>query len=185
MEDKTDSSFDCIMRAWQAHERELFAYLIHRLGPKDAAEDLLQEIFLKTIKQGDNFRRIENPRAWLFKVARNTVIDQSRTTRSFVQLPKHLTAPPADERAPVEELDGCLARNLREMAAEDQQIINACDLAGQTVNAYAQANSLSLAAAKSRLLRARRRLHNALLENCHVNFDDAGKVCCHVPRDSA
>jgi RNA polymerase sigma-70 factor (ECF subfamily) len=58
-------------------------------------------------------------------------------------------------------------------------------LQGHTVRAYAEANGLTLAAAKSRLLRARKRLRERLIENCQVRFDEAGQVCCHQPRDSA
>lgn len=177
------TSFECVLRAWQAHEHELLAFLIGRARDRHAAEDLLQEVFLKSMRQGKGFCALENPRAWLFQVARNALIDAARTARPNVELPEDLPQEAAAERAPVDELDACVSHNLGELDAEDRHIIEACDLNTQTVRSYAEANELSLAAAKSRLLRARKRLRDSLVRNCQVRFDDVGQVCCHVPRN--
>jgi DNA-directed RNA polymerase specialized sigma24 family protein len=47
MDDPARPPFDCVVRAWVAHERELLAFLQRRSSDPDAAEDLLQEVFLK------------------------------------------------------------------------------------------------------------------------------------------
>lgn len=176
-------SFDCVLAAWQAHEREVRGFLLHRLADPHTADDLLQEVFLKSMRQGEHFCAIENPRAWLFQVARNALVDRARLQRPLVELPEQLAAP-QEERAPVDALDACLRRNLSEMSDEDRDIIEQCDLRGVRQHAYAQAAGLSLPAAKARLLRARKRLREALTRNCQVRFDETGRVCCHVPRES-
>ncbi|ABP77941.1 sigma-70 family RNA polymerase sigma factor [Pseudomonas aeruginosa] len=185
----SNTSFECVLRAWEAHERELLAFLILRARDRNAAEDLLQEVFLKAMRQGKGFCSLENPRAWLFQVARNAVVDATRLAKPNAELTdelaESLVASPTSERVPVDELDACVERNLPALEAEDRHIIAACDLQGQTVRAYAEANQLTLAAAKSRLLRARKRLRDSLIVNCQVRFDDTGQVCCHTPRPSA
>lgn len=175
-------TFEHVLPAWLSHERELRTYLVHRLGDVHAADDLLQEVFLKLIRQGAAFSGIGNARAWLFRVARNALIDQARGVKPHVGLPDDLVAPEQDERAPVDELDACVQRNLSEMHPDDRAIIDQCDLQGIKQQAFAQAHGLSLAAAKSRLLRARQRLREALVRNCQVRFDETGRVCCHTPR---
>lgn len=67
--------FECILDAWNAHEQEIRNYLMHRMGTADSAEDVLHEVFLKAMRQGAGFCQIENPRAWLFQVARNALAD--------------------------------------------------------------------------------------------------------------
>ena len=177
------ATFECVLRAWQAHEKELLAFLRHRTGESDAAQDILQYVFLKSLRQGKDFCALDNPRAWLFQVARNALIDSVRLAKPVVELSDQVIATSGDTRAPVDELDACLARNLQELDDADRDIIQACDLDRQTVRAYAKANELSLAAAKSRLLRARKRLRDSLVHNCQIRFDETGNVCCHVPRD--
>lgn len=175
-------SFNCVLQAWHAHEGELRGYLFHRLGDADSADDLLQETFLKSMRQGAGFCAIDNPRAWLFQVARNAMIDRARLAKPQIELPEQFVAPSSDERAPVDELDACLMRNLAEMPAEAREIIEQCDLLGVRQHDFAQTHGLSLPATKARLLRARQRLREVLTHNCQVRFDDSGNVCCHVPR---
>ena len=175
------SGFDCVMRAWREHEGELRRWLTRQTGDADAADDLLQDVFIKAMRQGQGFCALDNSRAWLFQVARNAVVDAARTRHPGAELDDELPAPPAPARAAVDELDRCLARALQTLDEPDRDIVQACDLDEQTVRAYAQARALSLAAAKSRLLRARQRLRDALVTHCAVQFDGQGQVCCHVP----
>ena len=103
----------CVLRAWQAHEKELLDFLRRRVRESHAAEDLLQDVFLKSIRQGSGFCLLDNPRAWLFRVARNALVDASRGARDVAELPADLVDTSSkDGREPVEELDACLERNL-------------------------------------------------------------------------
>ncbi len=173
-------SFACVLTAWHAHEAELLAYLTHQLHDSVLAQDLLQEVFLKSMRLGRGFCTLDNPRAWLYRVAKNAVVDQARSAKPHCELPHDLIAP-VDERAPVDALDACVLHNLDHLTPDDRSIVHACDIAGQTVRDYAQTHALGLPAAKSRLLRARTRLRQLLIDNCKVQFDDGGQVCCHTP----
>ncbi len=172
--------FGCVARAWYAHEAELTGYLARQLGDASLAQDILQDVFLKSMHAGQGFCQLDNPRAWLYQVAKTTVIDHARSAKTQVALPEDLAAP-QEERAPVEALDACVMHNLPQLSEADRNILQACDLCGQTVRDYAHSQALSLPAAKSRLLRARRRLRQLLLDNCQIRFDANGQVCCHVP----
>lgn len=172
--------FGCVLRAWHAHEAELSGYLTRQLGDASLAQDILQEVFLKSMRAGQVFCQLDNPRAWLYQVAKTTVIDHARASKHQVEFPDDLTAP-QDERPPVDALDGCVLHHLPHLPEADRDILQACDLGGQTVRSYADHRSLSLPAAKSRLLRARQRLRQLLLDNCQIRFDANGLVCCHVP----
>jgi RNA polymerase sigma-70 factor (ECF subfamily) len=181
---ESTGTVECLRRAWEAHEAELLGFLEHRLGARDAAEDVLQDVFLKSLMQGSRFCTVETPRAWLFSVARRTLIDHLRSRKPHTPLSEDLSAPEDEGRSPVDELAACLRHNLALMPAEDREVIERCDLEGATVRGYAEEAGLSLPAAKSRLLRARQRLRVALVRNCQVRFDENGRVCCHVDRAS-
>jgi RNA polymerase sigma-70 factor (ECF subfamily) len=181
----TAAPFACVSAAWQAHEGELRGYLRHRLADADAADDVLQDVFVKAVRHGQGFCTLDNPRAWLFQVARNALVDRARTghtTEPWPEGPAEPAAPAPDAPAPVDALAGCLTRALGELSQEDAAILRACDLEGQTQRAFASAHGLGLPAAKSRLLRARRRLRDRLITACQVRFDADGCVAGHVPR---
>jgi RNA polymerase sigma-70 factor, ECF subfamily len=175
----------CVASAWQQHEGELRGYLRHRLSDAAAADDVLQDVFVKALRQGQGFCTLDNPRAWLFQVARNALVDRARTTHAHEPLPDDLlesTSWLAGPMAPIDALADCLSRVLLELPAEDAAILRACDLEGRTQAAFAEAIGLNLPAAKSRLQRARKRLRERLVQACQVRFDDRGSVCCHLPR---
>lgn len=167
---------------WHAHERELRGWLLHHTGDPALCDDLLQDVFLRAMRHRADLETLRNGRAWLFEVARNRLTDHFRRTRHAVPLPDDL---PAQETlpAPVDSLARCLPRVLGELSAEDREVIERCDLGGLSQQAYADQLGISLAAAKSRVQRARKRLRARLATACQVRFDEAGRVCCFVPRD--
>jgi RNA polymerase sigma-70 factor (ECF subfamily) len=171
----------CLTEAWTQHEPELRGWARHRLHNAADVEDLLQDLFLKALRQGERFCSVHNARAWLFEVARNTLADRLRVARHTVDLPDDL-ANPAEETDVVDTLTGCLSRVLSELDADDRDAITLCDLQGMAQADFARAKGLSLSAAKSRIQRARQRMKARMTEVCQVQVDDAGHVLDFVPR---
>src|SRR5260370_7650772 len=52
----------------------LHGYLTARLGSRDRAADVLQETFLRAVASRRRFRKVDNPIAYLFQIARNEAI---------------------------------------------------------------------------------------------------------------
>ena len=174
---------NCLTSAWTAHEAELRHWVRHRLRNSSEADDLMQDLFLKALRHGERFCSVQNARAWLFEVARNTLADRLRVARETIELPDDLPAP-AEDIDTVDSLTACLPRVLSELSAEDRDAITRCDLQGmsQADFATATANGLGLSAAKSRLQRARQRLKARMTQACQVQIDVAGHVADFVPR---
>jgi RNA polymerase sigma-70 factor (ECF subfamily) len=178
-----DAPFECVLNAWREYESELRGYLARRLLDKHLADDLLQEVFVKALRQGQGFCSLDNPRAWLFQVARNSLVDQMRLGKRAVSLPDDIVEE-SEDIAPIDLLSECLALVLSELPEDDREILRQCDIEGVKQQTFAEAHGLSLSAVKSRILRARQRLRKFMVRNCQIRFDEAGKVCCHVPRQS-
>ena len=95
---------DAIVEKWkQIYNDEnsiLFGYLVKKTG-ESAAQDILQESFLKlfeTIKKG---RTIENTRAYLFQIARNLLINEYKN--KITSLPDFSLAQVSDQSPNLEE----------------------------------------------------------------------------------
>jgi RNA polymerase sigma-70 factor, ECF subfamily len=175
-------SAPCLLAAWSTCAVELRGYLRHRTGRAEDADELAQEVFIKALRQGKGFCAVDNPRAWLFQVARNALADRLRGAREHLPLPDELVAPDEDAPPPVEELGQCLPRVLAELAATDRLAITWCDIAGHSQQELADRLGISLSGAKSRLQRARRRLKARMETGCQVRFDESGAVCGFTPR---
>lgn len=61
--------------------KELVYFVQKMVGNKDQAVEIIQETYVKTIEKSKE-TTIENERAFLYKVARNIVIDQSRKDKN-------------------------------------------------------------------------------------------------------
>ena len=171
----------CLLQAWHAHEAELRRWLQRRLRDDTLAEDMLQSLFLKALRQGERFCEVKHARGWLFRTARNALIDRSRLYKEEVPLPELAQTEP-EGPAPVESMVTCLPRALSELSEADADILRCCDLEHMTQHDYATLHGLSVPGAKSRLQRARRRLKSHLTKVCQVDFDDQGQVSGFVPR---
>jgi RNA polymerase sigma-70 factor, ECF subfamily len=96
-------------RYWE----RLYRWLYHLTRDLHTAEDIAQETFLKAFSALRSFRPGSNFRAWLFRIAHNTFINQQRSRRHQRQplpedLPDHRTSP-ADELLSREEYQRLLA----------------------------------------------------------------------------
>ena len=179
---ETGGAPPCLMRAWEAHARSLRLWLRHELRDDAQADDVLQDVFIKALRQDEQFCAIDNPRAWLFQVARNALADRLRVARDHVALPDDLASPVEDGLLPVDDLSQCLPRVLSELSAADREVIVFCDIEGGSQQALAERLGMSLSGAKSRIQRARKRLRARMEEGCCVQFDESGKVAGFTPR---
>lgn len=179
------ASPDALTVLWARHAGELRRWLRLRAPDVQEVDDLLQDVWLKCLRQRDALTRLDQPRAWLFEVTRNTLTDRLRRTRPTVALPDDIDQLPAPQSAP-DPLDSlaqvCLPRVLSELPPTDREAIELCDLQGMPQAEYAALNGLSLSAAKSRLQRARRRVRERMLTACQVSLDQGGRVDDFVPR---
>lgn len=61
-------SLPCLMKAWKMHEHELYCWLLRQTGNQADTDDLIQEIFLRAVRQQRKFCAIVNTRACCLKL---------------------------------------------------------------------------------------------------------------------
>ncbi|TVL98949.1 MAG: RNA polymerase subunit sigma [Candidatus Brocadia sp. WS118] len=66
-----------------AHVDSLYNMALRLVFNKEEAEDLVQETYLKAYRFFDTFQKGTNIKAWLFKILRNTFINNYRKTASM------------------------------------------------------------------------------------------------------
>src|SRR3989454_11734499 len=71
-------SFEDLLRR---HRAPLFTFLLRMLGDRERAEDLAQETFLRIVKGAQAWEHRARFQTWLFTIARNLCVDQSRRDR--------------------------------------------------------------------------------------------------------
>src|ERR1700704_7191596 len=71
-------SFEDLLRR---HRAPLFTFLLRMLGDRERAEDLAQETFLRIVKGAQAWEQRARFQTWLYTIARNLCVDQSRRDR--------------------------------------------------------------------------------------------------------
>ena len=60
------------------HRKPVFNFILRFVGDRETAEDLLQETFMRVIKGADAYKRQAKFTTWLYTIARNLCVDQTR-----------------------------------------------------------------------------------------------------------
>ena len=63
------------------HRKPVYNFILRFVGSREVAEDLLQETFLRVIKGADRYERKAKFTTWLYTIARNLCVDQSRRNK--------------------------------------------------------------------------------------------------------
>jgi len=68
-----------LLGLFEAHYDELLRFLVRRTGDADRAAELAQDVWLKLAAGGEGGAAIDNPRAYLYRVAANLAVDRERS----------------------------------------------------------------------------------------------------------
>src|SRR3954466_12300572 len=129
---------------YDQHSREVWALAYARWMDSDLAMDITQEAFLRLWKQWEaGGEDIQNPRAWLLRVARNLAEDYAKSAfrRNGTQPPELLNGvrssqPQPDDVLERQELFAQLRAVLDELSPADREILTlryAADLDANTI----------------------------------------------------
>jgi RNA polymerase sigma-70 factor, ECF subfamily len=155
--------------AFGSLQQSLRSYLRRRLHDPVQAEDLLQDIFVKALTSERAGRRINNPAGWLYAAARTTLIDHYRATGTPIEaLDDNIPNPEVDDLQLHQELSLCLRPFIEQLAPIYRDTLIASDILGETMQSLANKQEVSVSAIKSRAVRARTMLKEALLRCCGV-----------------
>lgn len=163
-----------------------------RITDAATADDLTQEVFVKVQKRSSQVRDPRRLMGWLIQIARNTVADYfrgSRSTEAFKE--EHLAETPArpeswerEEQRLRDELAAYIRGVVQELPANYRDALVATDYDGLSQVELAQRLGLSVSAAKSRVQRARAMVRETIDRCCHFEVDRYGTVVDCTPRES-
>ena len=60
------------------HRKPVYNFILRFVGDKETAEDILQEAFMRVIKGAEAYKRQAKFTTWLYTIARNLCVDQTR-----------------------------------------------------------------------------------------------------------
>ena len=146
-----DNSFSQVEAVFTAELQSLYRYACYRLGGREVAQDVIQELYLKLHKQG--LSRVNNARCYLYRALSNSCTQLLRERRrvEYVDVTS-LRDLQADDIAPsdFDEEQALIARLLATLPDEQSEVIR-LHLHGEcTFTDIAEILEIPLPTAKSR-----------------------------------
>jgi RNA polymerase sigma-70 factor (ECF subfamily) len=172
-------------RVWAELRDSLSAWFRRRVRDPHAAEDLLQETFVRVHAGLGELRRPDRIAPWVQSIARNVLRDHWRAHRpdaaSDALDPDAFNMdelPPAEEDAGNHntEVTGWLRGLIASLPSEYRDAVLASELGDLTQRELASRLGLSLSGAKSRVQRGRAKLEEQLKACCRFELDRRGNV---------
>lgn len=168
---------------WTEFHTELRSFLVTRVPSEAAAEDILQNAFLRAHERLSSGEVLEKPRAWLFQIVRNLVVDAHRRrarNRALVDKVAREPAPPTASVEMDEEAFELVARSLPlfidRLDPPYREALYMTEIEGLTQAEAARHAGISLPGMKSRVQRARKLVHGALTRCCEFELDARGHM---------
>lgn len=173
-------------QTWYEMNQQLRSFFRRRVRDEHLAEDLLQETFLRIHHGLASLEEQERLGAWVYRVARNTLVDYLRKGSTSREVP---TDDPTEREGPLEEATNeDIAHWLRQMVqrlpAKYQGAVELAELDGITQREVSERLGLSLSGAKSRVQRGREQLKELLVQCCRWELDRHGGIVDYHPRSS-
>ena len=170
---------------WDEFSSALRGFIFKQVRDEDAADDILQDVFIKIHQNLGQLQDERKLRSWLYQVTRNTIMDFFRRRRFTEELPEEVAALP-DEAEPSEEvsrdLAPCVKALLERLSEKDRQAIELTEFEGITQKELGEKLGMSFSGAKSRVQRARGKMKDLLQECCTFELDRRGNIMDYEPK---
>jgi RNA polymerase sigma-70 factor (ECF subfamily) len=165
---------------WQALRAALLRFVRARVEDDATAEDIVHDVLLRGFSRGPDLHDGDRLQAWLYRVARNAVIDHYRTRKPMAELPADLAVETPDTDV-IEELAGCMLPCMDRLPEDYRSAIVMSEIEGLTLRETGTRLGLSLSGAKSRVQRGRAKLLDLMQACCAFERDSRGNVMDRTP----
>lgn len=168
---------------WAWLSEDLRRFIRRRVPDEHAADDLLQETFVRVHRNLPAVLDSDRLAAWVYRIARNVIHDHHRRATP------DLAALADDPVAEAGGGEGCvrcgaglwLEEMVRQLPGRYREAVHLSEIEGLPQQEVADRLGLSLSGAKSRVQRGRVMLKDILERCCRFEFDRRGNVLEYDP----
>jgi RNA polymerase sigma-70 factor (ECF subfamily) len=133
---------DAFGQVYDAYADRVYRYIFFPVTDEPTAEDLTSQVFLKAWESLPRYQPSDSLMAWLYSIARNTVIDHYRTRKQTVSLDEVATVlrhdAKRDEHVDLEYEVQSLKTPMRGLTDEQREVLTWKFIAGLDTTAIAR-----------------------------------------------
>jgi len=168
-----EGELERLSELFERHHRRLFGFFLRLAGNRAAAEDLVQEVFVRLLKYRHTFRSEAEFTPWMFTLARNAAVDHFRGRPKEVQenpdapepaAPISAAADHPGERLERREQARLLHAALGRLAPDKRELLLLARFGDMRYDSIAELLGITVGAVKVRVHRALKELRSAYRE---------------------
>lgn len=189
MDTNNNSRNDKTKQIWTEFSNQLKNFIYRKVSDTSAADDILQDVFIKIHSNIDNLKDEQKVKGWIYQITRNSITDYYRKKRNSKAALKDIYSYEmfTDDESEQEIASG-LEAIVKKLPPKYSEAIYLTEFEGLKQKELAEKIGLSISAAKNRVQRARQMIKDDLMRCCHFEFDSYGTIidyhpitccCCH------
>ena len=173
--EKNDHNY--IESIWKEYHDQLLMFIRNWVSDKDAAEDILQNVFIKILSRINSLKDNTKIKNWLFQITRNTIIDHFRESKDTENISSDLQEEDDEINDNItEEVGNWIAPFIRSLPEKYQEALLLSEIKGMSQKDLATHLGISYSGAKSRVQRGRSILKEKLTQCCIFYTDKYGNI---------
>jgi RNA polymerase sigma-70 factor (ECF subfamily) len=159
---------------WNELQQGLYNFTYKKVKDRDAAKDIVQDVFIKAQAKINQLREPEKLTGWIYQIARHTITDHFRNNS------KQVVVHELDWENDVHDFNDCVADCLKKLIVtlpeKYRQAIELAELERVSQTEFSERLGISYSGAKSRVQRARKMLREKMEELFIIETDAYGNV---------
>jgi len=174
---------------WEQFGHQLKRFIASRVPNSQVAEELAQELLVKSYQNLKSLKDKERVEAWLYRIARNVINDYYRKKLKNLETEELNIENVIDELetdnpqgSARTELSHCIQPFIEQLPEKYRQTITAVDLEGTSQKLLAEKQGVSHSTIKSQTQRGRAQLRALFRQCCEFTIDARGNVVDYEPK---
>lgn len=172
-----------INNIWKDHHDQLLRFIRKRVDKPDAAEDILQDVFLKILSKIDTLKNSDKLQSWMYQITRNVIADYYRQQQKESLLAGHQETEFQEDETAMKEAASWIRLYVRELPENYRKAVELSELKGMSVAQIAEQLDISYTNARARVQRGRQALKKSLTDCCTFHVDVYGNVIDYQRKD--
>lgn len=167
-----------VTNIWTEFQVELKRFILNKTKNQDDTDDILQEVFIKIIRNLDKVNQAENLRKYLYGIVRNAINDYFRNKQHNINdtdIPGELTE---EETQSLNKTiaDCCINPFIKQLPHKYKEALLLFEFQYISQKELAEKLKISYSGAKSRVQRGREKLKELILNCCTYESDSYGNL---------
>ena len=161
-------------QVWTSYSEDLKRFIISKVKDIIAADDILQDTFIKIHTKLRTLKDITKLKAWCFTVARNSILDYLNSTNQTFEIANFQSETEITENLHTEK--DCLRGILKNLPKKYRDPLFLSDIKGLKQQEVANQLKQNLPTTKSQIQRARKLIAQGFMDCCGFVLNKEGNL---------